>query len=280
MTVCIAAISEFNQIVTASDMKVSVGHTSSDVVMLKIQPLSDRWHVMISGKISQTYPLVEAMKERVRKIPQPSVKDMRKIVSDEYAAYGRQLATDKVLSPYGLSMAEFMQKRNDLGDLVFQQLMGEIARVQVGCDLIVLGHDQLSTPRILVVSNPTEDHPSFVTDMPHFAAIGSGGYLADTVLHYFQHYSGETIPETIYQVASAKFMAESAQDVGKVSIVSVIDSKKEMTVLDHEFIDKKLRSVWKRRWHARSSPRAIAMIDEKWNGLTKLSASQKSAGQR
>jgi ATP-dependent protease HslVU (ClpYQ) peptidase subunit len=244
MTVCIAALAKDETIVTASDMKVSVGHTSSDVVMLKIEPVHPFWHVMIAGAIAQKFPILDIVRERLKPIPRPSASEIRGVASAAYAEYGQLLATESVLSRIGLTMKDFLAKREQIGDLVFQQLIADISRITVGCDLLFVGHDNNNSSHIIGVSNPTPEHPSFTTEYPSFAAIGSGGYLADTILHSLRHYAASTLEEAVYHVACAKFMAESASDVGETTYISVIYPDGSHVTMYPDFIDKKLRKIW------------------------------------
>jgi 20S proteasome alpha/beta subunit len=260
MTVCIAAKAKNSVIVTASDMKISVGHTSSDVVMLKIQRVHDFWHVMIAGKIAQTYPVLEMIEEGLSKIDKPKVEDIRSIAKSIYSSYGRALAEEKVLSQLGLDLKDFIASREKLGDVMYQQLMADISRVQVGCDLLIVGHDHRGRPHILAVSTPTDDHPSFITDYPAFAAIGSGGYLADTILHSFSHYSRDNIEDTIYHVACAKFMAESASDVGPTTYLQVISPDGTRERLSLPFVDTTLRATWEEKGKPRVEPTILPFI--------------------
>ena len=53
VTVCIAAIAEYEDLVTVTDKKLSKGFYSSEDASIKRQSLTSDWATMLSGKIEQ-----------------------------------------------------------------------------------------------------------------------------------------------------------------------------------------------------------------------------------
>jgi hypothetical protein len=217
MTVCIAGKSALgSEIVTVSDLKVTKGFYSSDFVTLKSERIHPSWLCLISGKISGRRPFIRRLQTILEDDKTYSAEDVAKNCTELYIEKQKQLAYEKVLSKYDLTFDSFLKSRQHLGDTIFERLWGEISRVQVGFDMIVAGFESRAS-RIFIVSNPTEENPSFITycDDESFAAIGTGAYVAESLLFSFRHRFGvPDLNQTIYELLAAKFEAESASDVG------------------------------------------------------------------
>ena len=166
---------------------------------------------------------------------------------------GKRLAEESVLARYDLSMEQFLLSRQSLGDSLFERLWEQIARVEIGCELLVCGFDD--TAHIFCVSNPTAENPSFITyhDSPGFAAIGTGSYLAESTLYAYRQNLVTGVNETIYNTTVAKFVAESASDVGEHTVLLAFDESGDR--LHYEFgLEEKLRA----RWLTKGKPKAPA----------------------
>jgi hypothetical protein len=223
MTICIAARcagieSKGRYIVTVSDMKLTTGMYSSDMATLKLRHLSPFWKALVAGKFAQHDLIVDPLLQILCHEDAP--KDYCKVieaVTKVFIAANRTLAEQSVLSPYGLTVEEFVKRRSDLGDLIYERLWSEIGRVKIGCDLLVCGFDELKLPHVCIASNPTDENPAFVTDcdFPGFATIGTGGYIADSYLYSCEQSPACDLRSTIYNTMCAKFLAESASDVGE-----------------------------------------------------------------
>src|ERR1022692_4908149 len=99
-------------------------------------------------------------------------------------------------------------------------------RVDLGCQFLLAGFDHDGDGHILTVENPgiVKNH-----DPVGFWAIGSGALSALGIL-FFHSMRGELpLPEVLYHICEAKFMAESAIGVGKQTNVRIVthDSKEQ-----------------------------------------------------
>jgi hypothetical protein len=224
VTVCIGAICE-DYIVTVSDTKLSTGYYSHELGSLKLHDIHYLWRAMFAGKVSQVQPLLSRLMGEVLSYgkDEPSVEDMADLCTRIYKEYAVQLAEESVLAPFGLSMKEFLASRDKLGDAIYERIWGDIARVQVGCDLLVCGYCG-GHAHVFTVTNPTVEHPSFITyfDEPGFAAIGTGNMLAESTLYAFEQTRFSSLEDTIYQTTFAKFVAESASDIGETNFCACI----------------------------------------------------------
>jgi hypothetical protein len=247
MTVCLAAIADDQSIVTVSDLRVSTGYTSSRVGTIKLLPIHVGWYVMYAGKVSHCLGVIGNIQLTLSALPNPPTdEDVMNAATNAFVAYSNKLAYERVLSPYGLDMQTFKQSRADLGDALYERIWSEIGRIKADCDLIVFGFDKNRLPSLFIVSNPTDDHPSFVTHcaVPGFACIGSGGYISESILHGFEQFAGDSSEKTVYQLCCAKFTAESATDVGDVTYVKIFYPDGSTKRLSGIPIDQKLRAEW------------------------------------
>jgi hypothetical protein len=244
VTVCIAAISR-RSIVTASDMKLTTGHYSVDTETFKSEAIHPDWNVMFAGKIHQRSNLVRHAISSLDPGLVYHANDVGEVLTEGYVDFQRQLAKDLVLSPYNLDIDGLIAKRQELGDALYERLMGDVARVQVGFEMLVFGFDKYEIPRVFTISNPTADNPSFVNHFSDtgFAAIGSGGYLADSQLFGASQYVATTLEETVYNVCAAKFAAESASDVGPTTYVRIFE-RGHVKRLNMGDIDVYLKREW------------------------------------
>ena len=146
-----------------------------------------------------------------------------------------------------MTINDFLQSRLNLGDKTYETLLGRISSVKVGCDFLVCGFDQLDTPHIFSVSSPSEDNPSFVThyDDPGFAAIGSGGYIADSILYGTGQSFVQGLQDTIYNVCAAKFASESASDVGETTFLKILHPEDKYKNFDITLAGE-LKKIWEK----------------------------------
>lgn len=269
MTICIAACAVDkatgkNFIVTVSDTKLTTGMYSQDVAAMKLKRVHKHWAAMIAGKFGQHNPIVMAITRELKAESHPSLGTVADACSRVYVEEAKRMAEEAILAKYGLTMDAFIKSRHDIGDSLFEKTWGEISRIQVGCDLLICGFDQAG-PHILCVSNPTSENPSFVTyyDSPGFAAIGTGYYLAESTLYAFKQSVVTSLDQTIYHATTAKFIAESASDVGEQTFMLIFGEDGERFPLSMEtYLENELR----RRWIAKGQPTipddALQMINE------------------
>ena len=99
---------------------------------------------------------------------------------------------------------------------VFDTLCDKIAQQRLSCKLLVYGFDDNDDAHIFAVSNPgTED----IFDEAGFWAIGNGAESALGLLFFRNQRKNMDLARTIYHVLEAKYMAESAAEVGTSTYV-------------------------------------------------------------
>jgi hypothetical protein len=222
MTVCIAAVNAFGDIVTASDQMLSMadGAFTAESVALKNAYIDPNWRAMFAAEDVGVVPgLMRQIRNRINWGDRIDVGAMSKILAESFQAERRQRATELYLGSYGIDLPEFMANgANIFGETGAAVIRERIEAHRLGCELLVTGHDPHGVPQIVSVSDPgiVKDH-----DVAGFWAIGTGWYLALSALAMRGQCSRFQTLKTVYHVCEAKFLAESAVGVGKETFVCV-----------------------------------------------------------
>jgi hypothetical protein len=107
-------------------------------------------------------------------------------------------------------------------DAVYYEIASEIADVKLSLDCLIAGFDEDDKPHIRFTNweTPPENY-----DQLGFYAIGTGAHAAMNSLAHAVEYLNFgrklKISEVVYHVLAAKFMSESAQDVGQDTLLVV-----------------------------------------------------------
>jgi hypothetical protein len=274
VTVCIAAIGRMKDskeevIVGISDTKLSAGgYYSQEMGAMKVCRLHNYWFAMVAGKFSQHRAIAAIIRDQLLGNPKPTLAELVSITTAAYISETKRFAEERVISRFGLSMTDFLASRKKIGDSLFERTWVEISQIQVECDLLVFGYDNVSA-HIFGATSPTTDKPTYVTecDSPSFAAIGSGAFAAESLLYSFRHINIDHLPRTIYETCAAKFFSESASDVGELTLVHILRKNGDLMPFDLAAM-KQLKELWKQEGSMKESPSAIELI--------KQSISQKS----
>ena len=225
MTICIAAIShvygEDPCLVTASDQMVSGAIISADRVTIKVKPFHNDWLAMMSADdLTQCTAIIEKAREyftgRANKLA-----TARAVFKRAYSQHLVEMREDAALTGYGLSMKGFLKDgRKKLSERMYESIRKQMEEVKAGCTFLVAGFDLAGLPHIFEVSENKDggvtDH---VYDNVGFCAIGSGQYIAETILCSLGQTTHRDFHQTLFNVCAAKFMAEKAIGVGKATCV-------------------------------------------------------------
>lgn len=104
------------------------------------------------------------------------------------------------------------------GNMALEEMRREIQALDFNCSFLVAGFDSQG-PHIFVISPPgIEEH----YDSIGFWSIGSGSHSALSSLLFRKASRYDSLLMGIYYVAEAKFMAESAQGVGKHTPIMIL----------------------------------------------------------
>jgi 20S proteasome alpha/beta subunit len=116
-----------------------------------------------------------------------------------------------------------------MGKDLYHQYSMELAKFDLGLELLVYGFTRSGVPAIFEVANPGK---IISHDRRGYAAVGSGSLMALAALN--KKPLGPTLSDTIYRLYDAKFSAETARDVGKKTHVITLgkDGKNGFSVDD------------------------------------------------
>ncbi len=262
MTVCIAAITHERHIVTVSDQKVSLSQFSGDNLTLKSYAVYDGpWHCMIAGS---DITIAEAIMDRVLlKLIDKKKILLRHMTAAFTEAYQEQIAaraTALYLARFNLDMNTFRDSgRRKLGPDTFDMLCDKIARVALDLKFLVYGYDCLQIPHLFVVSSPGIEE---TYDRPGFWAIGSGAMSALSMMFYRQQSKIRELEHTIYNLMEAKYMAESATDVGEQTFVNII-SRPGIKIDFPVGLYDQIRDAWEREGAPKVPPKIVSVIASK-----------------
>jgi hypothetical protein len=154
-----------------------------------------------------------------------------------------------------MTMESFRTKgREELGDKPFEDLYVEVSAVEIDCQFLVAGHDCVNQPHVFTVSNPGVAKSQ---DKPRFWAIGSGATSALSMLFFRGQNIITPIESTIYNVLEAKFMAESASDVGEKTFCWARKPTHERMKIPYEIVE-----ASREKWQKEGQPRVPNGIEE------------------
>lgn len=217
MTVCIAAIAENGKkIVMASDAKAAFGEFSADKGVLKNIPLKNGYAVMIAGnEVGEAMPMLRRAKVRIGDSTDPD--EIANCLYESLVETRKRKTEAKILSKLGFTLETFRSEGKDsLTESAYYDVLSDIRRVELSLTLLLCGFDENGEGHLRVIS--CDDSPQDF-DMLGFAAIGSGASAALSSLSFAKDhcafYKSDSSAEVFYHVLAAKFMAESATDVGK-----------------------------------------------------------------
>ena len=259
VTVCIAAITRENYIATVSDTMVSSYLSSADACTVKVEPIHQDWSAMMAADdLTQCLPIVERA-ERYFRGKANTLHNARTSFKRAYQQHLAELAADIVLGRFGLDMETFTKAgKRRFTEAQFNSLCTEIRQVGVGCQFLVYGFDENKIPHLFIVNDPGTDS---VYDKPGFCSIGSGSHAADGLLFYLSQTIDCELPQTLFNICSAKFMAEKTGTVGKETYLFVKRYRSSMFSAASWLLPE-LREMWDKEGSPRLPVRAVERIKQ------------------
>lgn len=266
MTICIAAFAENEtSIVITADSKVAFGDFSTDQGALKYELLGQRYLALIAGNdVVYALPTINRIKAEMLKTQIGSADEVAEIVYDQLCETRNKIIEAKVLKRYKLTVEQFINKgKKSFTDQVYYDICSRIDRENLSLQFLVVGFDALDKPHLRIVS---AEEPPHDYDSLGFAAIGTGAPAALASLSFAKDHCSFArhcdLEEAAYFVLSAKFMSESATDVGKETFLMSISAKRGVHHLyDMGAIDT-IRQNWLKHGAPQRSIHSIKIIKE------------------
>jgi 20S proteasome alpha/beta subunit len=260
VTTCIAATSVDRLIVTASDTQMSFGGEFSVGDVIKLEGFHNEWVALIAGSDVSPAPFVI---ERAKKFLKGKSGDLL-LVRDgfrrAYQAELRETITDDFLSPFNMTLEDFKKKgQKQLNATLYQDLSFRIKNARLGCRFLVYGFDDDEIPHIFEVGDRGKIESR---DKPGFWAIGNGARSALSMLAQLgQSAEATRMRETLYNVLSAKYISESASDVGEETFL-FIKRYKCNSFRHAPGMEKAIKKIWTEKGRPSIPPEALQTIDQ------------------
>jgi hypothetical protein len=264
VTVCIAAFSEGeDQLCVVTDAKAAFGDFSSDKGAVKHEHLGNGHITLIAGNdVVYALTILAKAKKRIAKDSIRDSDETAEILYDELCSARNQLIESKVLRKYGMTVQQFIDKgRKSFTDSVFYDICNRIDRTELSLTFLLAGFDSNMAPHLRVI---TVDEPPQNFDSIAFAAIGSGAPAALASLSFAADHHGfgrhSEIAASAYHLLSAKYMSESATDVGRDTFFLSIG--KRGTHMVHFMGDDAIRASWLKHGAPKHAKPTIGIIKD------------------
>lgn len=260
MTLCIAAhcisqrVNERN-VVVCSDRRIETDATSSQVGF-KFRKLSHQWAALMAGNIGRAEELMQLYSSHFRDRKEIPETDIAAELRIPPAQFKKKLINEYVQSVIGLTFDEFLQNNQSLPDALFENLSNDIARISIGCQLILIGVPSHQRTQFLYTVD-TDGTLYLHTD---FAAIGTGASNATAWLHYREQNRFDDVNTTMCRLLEAKRFSENAPGVGEKTIMLWLSNDGQSAISGQDDVFKS--KVWK-KYGPRDQSGAVNLPDIK-----------------
>jgi ATP-dependent protease HslVU (ClpYQ) peptidase subunit len=259
VTIC-AAVIHGPKILTVHDSKLSFfgGSISADGIAWKERRINRQWVVLFSGDVSPLTPLLDAIEEAAKKASKKDkgLRQFARLCARAYRAERERIIEDEILPDYDLwTYGEYLALKTTDSKL-FDAITAKVSEAEEGWHLLFCGFDDKRKPHLFVISGRGKIE---YCDTSGFAAIGSGGWAAHIALASYPYTRSLGTAEATYCLLAAKFASESAEGVGKDTVLRVLTYANPWSSFMFDPAISNIREMW------RALPRmpvgAAAVID-------------------
>jgi 20S proteasome alpha/beta subunit len=215
VTVCIAAIYESSGIVGASDRMLTAGDVQFEPSVPKVRFWTSSIGSLIAGDANLQSEIAAGVRAGTKDLIAQTttwvkVRDVALLYKNACDSALRGLAERRILSPFGLTLTEFMSRQNEFSPDFVKDIGTELLNFEGPfVQTIVTGCDD-DGPHIYTVDNDSfQCH-----DSVGFAAIGVGQAHANSQMMAFNHTFRHSLADTLRAVLFSKKRAEIAPGVG------------------------------------------------------------------
>ena len=217
MTLCVAALARVpnasfekrDVVVFAADFQ-SEGETAKAEIGKKVAYIGRDQHiVLIAGTSTRAIDLAKRISGELSE-PSKLSTDIQPNLERAVQSQKWHLADEYVSGALGMSYQDFLNMgKEKLPDDVYREMVYSISRQTLDCTLLVIAFAQMN-PAIYRI------HESgMVENCEHFAAVGSGYYIAESTLFQRSQQELDTVGRTIYNVYEAMRLGSYAPGVSK-----------------------------------------------------------------
>jgi len=219
VTLCVAAECRrykgfFSAVVFATDFQVE-GQTARADIGVKVAEIGQEFYpILLAGTQTRAVELACEINTVVHKTASPLGHDYvppawSTILNEAILRQKHRIANEIIVGRFGISYDELLKiGREHFPPDVYRDTISEISRTSLDCWLLVIAFSQ-PQPTIFRISDS-----GMVETCQNFAAIGSGLYLAESVLFQRNQHTNNDLGTTIYNVFEAMRLGSRAPGVG------------------------------------------------------------------
>lgn len=253
-----------DKLVCIADQRVSFGDFSGEHLTLKSTPISPGWAVLFAGNdVEHAQPIIVAAEKMaalaVKKYNRELEADeVAELVDQSYSAHLERQIANKHLRKHKFTSESFLNTgKTKCTPEVYLKTWDRISGEKLSLRFIVCGFDEARKAHIWLVDG---EHAPTSYDTIGFWSIGRGApaALSSIAFHISETKGFSSLEETVYVALTAKFMAETASDVGPSTfgvVLSHPDEKTPVIILRQAVIDG-IRKLWKKSGRPRI-PRSV-----------------------
>jgi hypothetical protein len=223
VTVCIAAACKENdesRIVICADRKIGTWMAGAEVGF-KFKWATRNWPALVAGELRRAEELLATCESYLS-----TVNLNRQNVFDEIKKpilmQKEKLADEYVRGKFGFSYDHLRTHgKKELPASLLYETFSAIKELELGCQLLIVGflsHGRVKNlPHLFVVERDFS-----VAHYSLFAAIGTGGVIAESALYQRKQTAHGPLEETLYKVFEAKSLSEISEGVGPSTDLAVL----------------------------------------------------------
>ncbi len=229
MTLCVAAACQDRgraRVVIATDWQESADIATAEI-QDKLYWITDDAPVLIAGTITRAIELKDTYKQYFHnlisqkqrgQIESFKPEDLNDLMKVPITLFRRKLTEEYVSQKFALNYDMFRAAvgRNEIPKSVAIEAFSDIAKIDLDCELIIILFND-KEPYIFKI-----DSDGTVENCEHFATIGSGSYIAESVLYQRKHEGSTLLGPTIYHVFEAMKLGAIAPGVGQEHTINVL----------------------------------------------------------
>lgn len=266
VTVCIAAFAEHEgQLVFVADSRVAYGDFSSDKGGVKYELLGNTYIVQIAGNdIVYALPTIRKARNRILRDHLEDPDEVADLVHAELCAARDRIVEAKVLKKYKMTIEQFLARgRKAFTEQVYANICTRIEQQNLSLTFTVAGFDRDKKAHLRVV---TVDEPPCDFDGIGYAAIGTGAQAAMASLSFAKDHAGfgrdSSLEDVTSHLLAAKFMAESATDVGQDTFFLSVGFARGVCHMMTVGATEALRKTWKKDGAPRHSKKSVKILKD------------------
>jgi len=230
----------------------------------KFRKVSKHWAALLAGSIPRAEELIMIYSSTMTDdtIDETAVMDA---LREPPQVLKKKLTEEYVRTRVAMSYAEFLANgHQSLPSSVFENIAAEVARMELGCQLILIPLRPQRSKHLYTVDVDGTVYPE-----NDFCAIGTGASGATAWLHFRGQHRFDTISDTVCHLLEAKKFCETAPGVGKRTIMIVIGHNRTSKLLKHY---SSVDTIWKKFGPRKSSGTKLDMADlfgpeSKWDDI-------------